>query len=81
MKKTLETTDTPGRARMISKAGRIVSRRRVRRAGHHAVGGAGVHHHRAEVARIADGVEGELLGHPLVLAQLVVALGVLAAQR
>ena len=66
---------------MISNAGRIVSAGRVRGARHHAVGLARVHHQRAEVRHVGHRLERELLGHALVLAQLVVAAGVALAQR
>ena len=81
MKKTLDTTETPSRARMISKAGRIVSPCRVSRPGHHPVDVARVDDHRPEVARVSHHVERELLGHAAVLPQLEVASRVLCAKR
>ena len=72
MKNTLETTDTPGRARMISKAGRIVSA--VVCAAPETIPSAAPPRtmQRSEVAAVRHRVERQLRGHPLVSPQLVV---------
>ena len=81
MRKTLETTETPVRALMISNAGRMVSP--VVWAAPETMPSASPRrdHHRAEVGDVAHRLQRELLGHPLVLAQLVVALGEGLPQR
>jgi hypothetical protein len=74
MRNTLETTETPGRVLMISNAGRMVCAV-VWAARDHAVGEPQVHHHRAEVRHVGDGVGRLLVRDALVLAQLGVLLG------
>ena len=61
-----------GRALITSNAGRIVSPVVCAAPGHHPVGLALAHHHRAEVAHVGHRLERQLLGHAAVLAQLVV---------
>ena len=70
MRNTLETTATPGRVLMISKRRADRVRGRVRRARHHAVGEAEVHHHRAEVGDVGHDVARLLDRDALVRAQL-----------
>ncbi len=52
----------------------------VRRARHHAVGHAGVHHQGAEVGHVGDGVAGQLDGHPPVRPDRRVLAGEALAQ-
>ena len=75
MKKTLETTETPGRVRMISNDGRMVWAVVCTAPETMPSASTEVDHERAEVGDVDDGVVGHVDGHVVVRAQVGVVRG------
>jgi hypothetical protein len=81
MKKTLETSFTPGLVLMISNAGRMVCWVVCTAPETMPSASPCIDHHGAEIAHVLQGVARHLLGDALVLAQLEIGLRVALAIR